>query len=166
MIPAQYLFARKIAGAALATVVALLTACTTTPPPSEPIPPPAKKGITFTRSDYADLPAVDGHRWEAALTAFRQSCSRIRIDAVWSGLCSTALSLPNSAPAAEFLPLEFHPVGSGNSCEKGRTSTGLMTGYYEPLLYGSRVRQPPYVHPIYGILTICLRLISESSIPT
>lgn len=26
-----------------------------------------------------------------------------------------------------------------------------MTGYYEPLLYGSRVRQPPYVHPIYGI---------------
>lgn len=51
----------------------------------------------------------------------------------------------------EFLSLEFHPVGSGNSCEKGRTSTGLMTGYYEPLLYGSRVRQPPYVHPIYGI---------------
>ena len=152
MIPAQYLFARKIAGAALATVVALLTACTTTPPPSEPIPPPAKKGITFTRSDYADLPAVDGHRWEAALTAFRQSCSRIRIDAVWSGLCSTALSLPNSAPAAEsFFRSNFTPWGVEIPAKKGRTSTGLMTGYYEPLLYGSRVRQPPYVHPIYGI---------------
>lgn len=152
MIPAQYLFARKIAGAALATVVALLTACTTTPPPSEPIPPPAKKGITFTSSDYADLPAVDGHRWEAALTAFRQSCSRIRIDAVWSGLCSTALSLPNSAPAAEsFFRSNFTPWGVETPAKKGRTSTGLMTGYYEPLLYGSRVRQPPYVHPIYGI---------------
>lgn len=152
MIPAQYLFARKIAGAALATVVALLTACTTTPPPSEPIPPPAKKGITFTSSDYADLPAVDGHRWEAALTAFRQSCSRIRIDAVWSGLCSTALSLPNSAPAAEsFFRSNFTPWGVEIPAKKGRTSTGLMTGYYEPLLYGSRVRQPPYVHPIYGI---------------
>ena len=152
MIPAQYLFARKIAGAALATVVALLTACTTTPPPSEPIPPPAKKGITFTRSDYANLPAVDGHRWEAALTAFRQSCSRIRIDAVWSGLCSTALSLPNSAPAAEsFFRSNFTPWGVEIPAKKGRTSTGLMTGYYEPLLYGSRVRQPPYVHPIYGI---------------
>ena len=149
MIPAQYLFARKIAGAALATVVALLTACT---PPSEPIPPPAKKGITFTRSDYANLPAVDGHRWEAALTAFRQSCSRIRIDAVWSGLCSTALSLPNSAPAAEsFFRSNFTPWGVEIPAKKGRTSTGLMTGYYEPLLSGSRVRQPPYVHPIYGI---------------
>ena len=68
MIPAQYLFARKIAGAALATVVALLTACTTTPPPSEPIPPPAKKGITFTSSDYADL--FDKAAQEYALTQF------------------------------------------------------------------------------------------------
>ena len=26
-----------------------------------------------------------------------------------------------------------------------------MTGYYEPLLYGSRERRWPYVHPIYGV---------------
>ena len=67
-------------------------------------------------------------------------------------MCSTALSLPNSAPAAEsFFRSNFTPWGVEIPAKKGRTSTGLMTGYYEPLLYGSRVRQPPYVHPIYGI---------------
>jgi membrane-bound lytic murein transglycosylase A len=31
------------------------------------------------------------------------------------------------------------------------TGTGFFTGYYEPVLDGSRRRSPPFIHPLYGV---------------
>ena len=33
----------------------------------------------------------------------------------------------------------------------GASPAGLVTGYYEPLLTGSRTRRAPFVHAVYGV---------------
>jgi membrane-bound lytic murein transglycosylase A len=85
---------------------------------------------------------------------------------VWKALCRKAQLLPlgvtagqpgilpgipvntaaNEALARQFFETNFIPFGAGNNNNPG----GLLTGYYEPLLTGSRTQVRPYVYPVYG----------------
>lgn len=68
--------------------------------------------------------------------------------AVWRSLCGEARTIMpgNDVAARDFFERRFAPYRVNNN---GREQ-GLFTGYYEPLLYGSRVRKGDYKFPIYA----------------
>jgi len=99
----------------------------------------------------------------SALEAFRRSCVAIATrpdDAQMGGvnyagtasdwrqpcLGASALPIDDAQAVKAFFEAEFVPYRVLES-----SGSGLFTGYYEPQLRGSRVRQGPYQTPLYGI---------------
>jgi len=88
-----------------------------------------------------------------------KSCTVLSKQSLWKETCKTAASLqkPNNTALRNFFETYFTPyqiINIDNSEE------GLITGYYEPLLKGSRKPSQRYRHPIYAapneLLTIDL----------
>ena len=84
--------------------------------------------------------------WKALL----QQCPRMaRKDSRWIAICDAAVELPmpDSATARAFFEENFkaHQIYG-----KYGKPQGLITGYYEPLLNGSRVKTDQYAYPLYG----------------
>lgn len=108
---------------------------------------------------------ADGAR--AALAAFRISCpslvkrtdaSGLTVQQDWAAPCAAATGWPD-ADAANFFTTQFETatVGEGQA---------FATGYYEPEIAGSRVRQPGYEVPVYrrpaDLIEADLGLFSDS----
>ncbi len=100
--------------------------------------------------------------------AFRTSCQALRARQGWQEACALATepgaggNPPSSTTQVrEFFEKNFTPYRVANA--DGSTQ-GMVTGYYEPLLRGSRVKRAPYVHAIYAppedLLTIDLSAIN------
>ena len=95
----------------------------------------------------------------AAWSALLISCQALRWREAWRGACARAIELrsPNDDEARRFLEDHFVPWRLANP---DGALEGLVTGYYEPLIRGSRFKVPPYVHPLYAppedLLTIDL----------
>jgi membrane-bound lytic murein transglycosylase A len=125
--------------------------------------------IPSDQMDYRLVPftALDG--WEqdehgAALAAFLRSCERISAwpahhrlsgrDGIagnagdWTGVCRGARAVPPEQPdqARRFFEQQFRAV----AVHFGGQAAGLFTGYYEPMLRGSRVRGGAYTVPLYS----------------
>lgn len=136
--------------AALAALT-LLSACTTVEKPERTTSDPE-----FAPSTFADVGSTDPEHWRSALSAFLQSCRVTAKQSVWAGVCARAAAT-DPAAAQEFFHTNFTPwrvttvERDADGDEVKRTDTGLMTGYFEPLLYGSRTKQAPFVYPIYGV---------------
>ncbi len=66
----------------------------------------------------------------------------------WQAICALAAAMPppDDATARHFFETYFEPQLL--VAENG-TATGLMTGYYEPLLYGSFTPDERYKYPLY-----------------
>ena len=91
----------------------------------------------------------------AAWPAFLESCRTLGNKPVWQGICVAAKALPaRPAPeeARDFFERHFTPLQSGADSE------GLVTGYYEPLIRGSRQRSAatpwPLLAPPDDMLTV------------
>jgi membrane-bound lytic murein transglycosylase A len=85
-----------------------------------------------------------------AWPAWLQSCRGLRGNPAWSGVCLAAMqmpALPDSSEIRAFLEQQFQPWQISQS--EGGTE-GLVTGYYEPLLRGSRYPTGRYRYPLYG----------------
>ncbi len=142
--------AKPLRLAALSLLLAL-TACTTveTPEPGRPVP-----DARFSAEPWERVPAAEPQAWSNALSAFRLSCARMGGSAPWSELCAEAAATPAES-AESFFRARFTPWRIEASSESANgvewRDTGLMTGYYEPLLHGSRTKGGKYVHPIYGV---------------
>lgn len=151
----------------------LLAACSTTPPGRDPAsgsaaaacppcpvcpetavavppPPPAKP---LQRASWKDLPGWNDDDLRAAWPAFLQSCRGLAgkpQGPAWKRVCDLARGLDarHTANVRTFFEQQFQPyavvAGDGNP-------SGLMTGYYEPLLKGSRVRSKAYGNPVLGV---------------
>jgi membrane-bound lytic murein transglycosylase A len=147
------LAALGLAGCAL-TPPPVATAC----PPAQPCPacpqcpaPPGERPPvpTLAPVGFAALPGWGADDAAAALAAFRTSCRSLRERDPWRAVCrlAEALDRPDAAAAREFFERHFVPYRVANA-DGGET--GLVTGYYEPVLRGSRERRPPFVHPLYA----------------
>ncbi|MBU1665752.1 MAG: MltA domain-containing protein, partial [Gammaproteobacteria bacterium] len=85
-----------------------------------------------------------------AWPAWLQSCRGLRGNPAWTGVCQAAQqlsALPESDDIRAFLESQFQAWQVSQS--EGGTE-GLVTGYYEPLLRGSRTRTSRYRYPLYG----------------
>jgi len=140
----------------------LLSACTTapiappvsvTPPPT--VPPPVPSIVpptlaTLKASDWSALPGWADDDLVAAWSAFLQSCAALKNLPLWQETCAAAAAMQSvdNATLRQFFESRFIPhqvVNAGGSVD------GLITGYYEPLLKGSRKPSRRYPYPIYAI---------------
>ncbi|WP_429498521.1 murein transglycosylase A [Robbsia andropogonis] len=157
------------AGASMACLVAvLLAACSSGPSPSvrgsapdagyatrgtlSPLSMPSVSDIiSADRLTPVGWDAVQGWQTDSLLGAtasLRQSCLRLRTLPDWRTACAAAQQLDEldeSATRAYFQQY-FQPYQLAN---RNGTVDGLITGYYEPLLHGSRVKRAPYLYPLY-----------------
>jgi membrane-bound lytic murein transglycosylase A len=118
--------------------------------PAAPVPPPATTGASFRAASFSELPGWKQDNVNEAWSALLASCGALATREPWRATCASAKRL--SAPAADvarlFFEQHFTPY-QVSSTESG--SEGLITGYYEPLLRGSRKPSARYRHAVYGV---------------
>ena len=127
-------------------------ACPTPVPAPAPAPPPVYEFRgKLVPASWTDLPDWPRESLRASLEAFARGCPALEKQAAWQGVCAGAQTLQPAADKheiASFFELNFDPYRVVN---KDDSDTGLVTGYYEPLLHGSRTRTARYRYPVYGV---------------
>jgi membrane-bound lytic murein transglycosylase A len=151
--------------------LAMLTACETLlpgKPPAAPTPapttvpaapapaveaPPAKPPAPVSPLRASSWDAISG--WhddnpQLAWGAFLTGCGALKVQPAWQSVCAVAatLSEPSRDTLQRFFELNFTPYQVVNP---DGSDGGMVTGYYEPLLHGSRSRSPRYRFPVYGV---------------
>ena len=104
------------------------------------------------------LPAVSLNDWAGSWPAFLNSCSALARRDAWREVCAQTLAVNarDGAAVRDFFAARFdvYRVSSRqieNNAQTAASTSGLVTGYYEPLLRGSRVRSEKYSVPIYRV---------------
>ena len=126
-----------------------------------PAPPPAEPTLVLTRARFAELPGWHDDDPRPALAAFARSCARLadrpadelfgreprfgRV-AEWRAACA-ALAGPwaSAADARARIEAVLRPWLAS---DRGQPE-GLVTGYFEPVLEGSRRPDARFRHPLY-----------------
>jgi membrane-bound lytic murein transglycosylase A len=156
-----------------AVLLVLVAACSTQPPapgerpaqpprapaakappqtlPEQPAKPPGTTAeVSFLPVSWTELPGWReddvGEAWPALLA----SCGAIAKRELWREICSAAEALraPDRERARAFFEAHLTPH-LVTSSESG--ADGLITGYYEPMLRGSRTPDARYRYPLYGV---------------
>ena len=114
--------------------------------------------------NYGQLPGWESDKQLEAFAAFQKSCAvflkrrptseygpgdMAAPASIWQENCNIAsqASVIDDASARVFFERYFVPFQVRNNLN----SVGLFTGYYEPLLQGSRKRSQAYQVPVYGL---------------
>ncbi len=146
----------------LAALLALAGCVGTKPPPAptpKPVPstetpvakPPAAATAGMLRqSSWLELPEWHEEDPAQAWEPFLAGCRAIGKRDAWREVCAAAENLkdPDRQQARRFFELNFTPF---QLTRADGGEEGLITGYYEPLLRGSRKPTGRYRHPLYGL---------------
>jgi membrane-bound lytic murein transglycosylase A len=102
---------------------------------------------------WSDLPGWERDDLTAAWPAFLQSCRGLASKpqwASWRAVCDEARTLQNAGTSAirRFFESRLTPYLATNPDGSTR---GLVTGYYEPLLRGSRTPTVKFAQPVLGV---------------
>jgi len=95
---------------------------------------------------WKDIPGWKQDDLLSAWPALAQSCQKLRSQAAWQPICDEARQLPaDSARLRGFLEkrLQAYQISQDDG-----SPDGLVTGYYEPLLRGSRTPSPTFPYPL------------------
>ncbi len=151
-------------------VVALALAACTTPPPQPPVtmpppvvptpvpptpvvpPPPVKPEPVplMTPTTFAALPGWGQDDQRQAWPALLRSCAALTRKPVWLPACAAARGVDASSLANVRTYFETWFVPNLMRAADG-ADAGLITGYYEALLHGSRGRGGAYQTPLYRV---------------
>lgn len=149
---------RRAITVALAALV--VAGCQTLPPPAPapappaPTPPVENPRATFTPVPWNALPGWSADKVNAAWPAFLIGCRALlanpRTQPLWQAPCTTAAGINGGDAQAvrAFFESNFSPY-SVTAAADG-SSVGLVTGYYEPLLAGSRLKSAKFGVPLYA----------------
>lgn len=142
---------------ALLAVVALLllNACTivsTTPTPPVAMETPVAPTSLVAMLKPTDWNSLTGWAEDDILPAwdaFLRSCAVLKNQPLWGETCIQAAAMrgQNNAALRKFFESRFVPHQVLNS---DGSDNGLITGYYEPLLKGSRKQSKRYRYPLYS----------------
>src|SRR2546427_4184420 len=132
----------------------LIAGCALLPPPDGGCPCPGLPSVAprinpLEPVDFGALTGWNNGEQAAAWPAFLASCQALRWREAWRSVCARAMELrsPGDEEARRFLEENFTPWRLANP---DGALDGLVTGYYEPLLRGSRARTMPFLYPLYG----------------
>ena len=141
------------------SIILLLNACSIEPivPSSVPEKPPVS--VVQPHIVSPDVASLEVTKWDAlpgwiaddirpSWDAFLQSCTVLRNQQLWKEICILADSIQrrDNTTLRQFFERHFVPYQVLNS---NGGSEGLITGYYEPLLKGSRKPSKHYPYPLY-----------------
>jgi Membrane-bound lytic murein transglycosylase len=115
-----------------------------TPSPIPTLPP------NLSAADWSALPGWQDDNLLAAWPAWLQSCSTLKNRPAWREACAVAINL-NPADAAAVRGYFQDNFALYQSRQPDGDANGLVTGYYEPLLHGSRTPSAKYSVPLYGV---------------
>lgn len=124
--------------------------------PAEPVPGAAKAPFSvsqnpaeiFRRDTYDRVPGWYQDDLREAWPAFLASCKTLSKKPDWNELCLIAQQVNSADAKAIRLFFETFLVPNQVFNADG-TDQGLVTGYYEPLLHGSRKRSGAFQTPLY-----------------
>ena len=120
-----------------------------TPPPVT-TPPALPSSAVLKAADWAQLPGWIDNDALAAWPVFMVSCGPLKKQAAWQAVCESAAQQTPQDDAAARAFFERWLLPYQLSTTEGN-DTGLITGYYEPLLFGSRTPTSRYRFPIYAV---------------
>ncbi len=118
----------------------------------------------FTRIFFTQLSGWNKDNSAAAMSAFMRSCDSFdKMEAgktvgsgilaapveIWQEICRDArkVAVGDVSQAKVFFSRNFVPL----RLRQGKQQSALLTGYFEPLLYGSREKKGRYRFPIYKL---------------
>ena len=125
--------------------------------------PPVAKAPILEAVEFDQLPGWQSDNLDAVWSAFRASCQALRFQPAWRPACAEGAKLdrPDGTAVRHYFETQFRPYRVANT---SGVTQGLATGYYEPLLRGSRTRRPPFLSPLYAppddLLTIDLSAVN------
>ena len=142
----------------------LLAGCAAVPPstpaptscppcPAAEAPKPAAKPLQ--PASWPDLPGWENDDHATALELFKAQCATLGKRPLWLATCESALKVGagETAPALAkegakaWFETNFRPWQLVNA---DGNREGLVTGYYEPVVRGSRTQKPPNLTPVFG----------------
>lgn len=114
----------------------------------QPAAKPAEPALQAAQ--YSDLPGWTEDDATPAFAAFVSQCASLQRQALWKNACASAsaLSNPDANSVRAWFESQLRPWQLVNP---DGSRSGLVTGYYEPVLQGSRTRKPPYTTPVFGV---------------
>jgi membrane-bound lytic murein transglycosylase A len=146
--------------AALALLGLVVAACGTEPE----APTPSVPALRLQPISFAELQGWSDDDPSAAILAFRRSCARLAVRpddqriaedpavaplagtaGAWRGACAAAVEPASPEQTRAFFEEWFQPYLVSDRDQ----AHGLFTGYYEPLLHGSRRFGGGYTVPLY-----------------
>lgn len=121
------------------------------------------------RSHWQSVQWLQQQNLVEAWPAWLHSCHTLQKDPRWRPVCQSAQSLENQATGLsnqkiqQFFTKHFNLFQAHN---KNGTSTGLVTGYYQPVLKGSRTRSSYYRYPLYRTPSDLVTISLAEQFPT
>lgn len=124
---------------------------TPTPPapaatPDSPAPPAAPR--TLQRANWHELPGWRDDNHTEALPALRLSCRVLAKEAAWREPCEAAATIKGHDAARAFFETHFAPY---RVLSADGAAEGMITGYFEPTLRGSRKPSARHRFALYGL---------------
>jgi membrane-bound lytic murein transglycosylase A len=160
----------SVAMLAVLAMLAMAAGCTSLPPSGTAAPAPAPvakpapatstaSAARFEPVDWAALPGWYADPVEQAWPALLESCRALvarKADSAWLAICAAARALAPAAPGTDqaraFFERHFTPHRIvAEERDGSRIDDGLITGYFEPLLRGSRKPDARFRFPLYGV---------------
>ena len=132
------------AAVALSACTALTRKC--------PQPQPPAPSVQYDHAQWSQVTGWETDRVQEAWPAFLQSCKAIGTRAEWVSVCAAAQQTQpqTSQDVRAFFERYFEPYGISSKRGGHRESSGLITGYYEPILHGARSPTPQFSIPLYS----------------
>lgn len=121
--------------------------CPVCPGAEAPPPPPA---APLQEAPWSALPEWSSDRHAEVWPALRQSCGAIGQRPAWREACAAADALgakPSGRQVRRFFEQHFTPWQAVNA---DHSHEGLVTGYYEPVITGSRQRSAQHRWPVHA----------------
>jgi membrane-bound lytic murein transglycosylase A len=140
-------------------VLLLLAACHPRPLQPEGSPPEAQvlpPMLRYESADWRDLPGWSSDDISAAWPALLASCRSPRMAPAWAAFCTAAQGMAATDASAQRALIEsrLRPWRVATISQDGRNErleTGIVTGYYEPVVNGARQRGGEFQTPLYSV---------------
>jgi membrane-bound lytic murein transglycosylase A len=139
------------------SAAALLCACSAvkptfdadlTPQIEEPFSAAKNRSAIYRPASWKELGGWKKDDQSEALTAFIKSCEAIGLKSIWTKVCVEAreTSANDRVGARLFFETHFQPY---EVIADGNAKKGLITGYYLPLLNGSKTKSERFAYAAY-----------------
>jgi len=95
----------------------------------------------YTESSFEKIPSWEDENFAEVFKLFEKSCQHINSNELFKVVCANTKT---STSPREFFEKNFTPFIT-------LSDDRLVTGYYEPILYGSLKRSKTFAYPVYGV---------------